>query len=462
MPTAHSPFARCGGIRRARASNRRTSRLKARLLLTFGWGLCFAPLATEASAGLPDVVVITIDTLRPDRLSLNGYGRRTSPSIDALIASGARFSNARTPIPLTCPAMASMLTGLHPHEHGATRNGLPIREGLPSFAKRLRTNGYATAAFVGNWALSDHLCGLAEHFDRWDENLSTRPSLFAGLEADADQLTTRALKWLRSRARRGERPPILLWLHYMDPHSPYSLNTHVLSQLGLGLGAFFSIEDRYDSEIAHVDRSVGEFLTEADALLDLDETIVLFASDHGESFGEHGYWGHGDNLSEEGLRIPLAITWPSRIDKAEIRAVASSIDVGGTLLGLIGDEANPDSNAFDWTRVLTKSAAPPRSRVTRHQAHGGTVAETADKDRARRNGLLAVALVTSDGTRILSNAGDATNLATGNDHLTRHREPAPELVDWYGEVSTALSGLPASQELRLVDRLRLRALGYAD
>ncbi|HEY4588491.1 MAG TPA: sulfatase-like hydrolase/transferase, partial [Thermoanaerobaculia bacterium] len=122
-----------------------------------------------AAQRFPNVVILTIDTLRADHVSAYGYHRPTTPNIDRLLAGGVRFTEARTVEPLTSPALASMLTSLYPHEHGATRNGLRLRPGLPSVARALGRRGYQTAAFVGNWTLKDRISGLAEHFERYDE-----------------------------------------------------------------------------------------------------------------------------------------------------------------------------------------------------------------------------------------------------------------------------------------------------
>jgi arylsulfatase A-like enzyme len=157
------------------------------------------------------VVILTIDTLRADHLSSYGYARPTTPNIDRLLASGVRFTDARTVEPLTNPALASMFTSLYPHEHGATRNGLRMRPGLPSVARALGRRGYESAAFVSNWPLKNRISGLGEHFDRYEEVFTRKRWL--GLfkdEANAEDLTDAALAWL-ARPRRASRP-FLLWV----------------------------------------------------------------------------------------------------------------------------------------------------------------------------------------------------------------------------------------------------------
>ena len=120
----------------------------------------------------PNVLIVSIDTLRADHVSAYGYSRATTPNLDDLIADGVRFDRARTIEPLTGPALVSMLTSIHPHEHGASRNGLRMRPGLASLPKAMQANGYRTVAYVGNWTLRDKLSGLAEHFDSYNEVLT--------------------------------------------------------------------------------------------------------------------------------------------------------------------------------------------------------------------------------------------------------------------------------------------------
>ena len=167
---------------------RRVSLLHLAVVLLVGGGLA------SAAAASPNVLLISVDTLRADHLGSYGYSRNTSPRIDALLASGARFTQGRTVEPLTAPALASMLTGLEPHEHAATRNGLRTRDDLPSFPKIFKRRGYDTAALVGSWTLRDEITGLGVHFESYSEVLNKARwfGLFKG-EATAKDLTDRAL-----------------------------------------------------------------------------------------------------------------------------------------------------------------------------------------------------------------------------------------------------------------------------
>ena len=180
--------------------------------------------------GTPEnIVLITVDTLRADHLSAYGYHRETSPNLDRLLRQSALFEQARTVEPLTAPSLASMLTSIYPHQHGATRNGMPIYSGLPSLTKEFQKQGYQTAAFVGNWTLRDGISGLGEHFQTYREVFTRKRWLGLFLsESTAEDLSDAALKWLEQPTR-----PFFLWVHYADPHAPYRYHQAFAAQLGV-------------------------------------------------------------------------------------------------------------------------------------------------------------------------------------------------------------------------------------
>jgi choline-sulfatase len=343
------------------------------------------------------VVVLTIDTLRADRLSSYGYRRPTTPNIDRLLASGVRFSQTRTVEPLTNPSMCSLFTSLYPHEHGATRNGLRMRPDLPSFARVLERRGYRSAAFVGNWTLKNRISGLGDHFGSYGEVFTRKRwlGMFKG-EATAEDLTGAALEWLEG-ARKNPRHPFLLWVHYVDPHAPYRLQEELAPRLGIRLGdGEVARPDRYDTEVAFADRELGRLLAafERDPALK-SNTLFVFTADHGESLGEHGYWGHGRNLFEPNLRIPFGMAWAGRIKPGTvIDAPAVNLDVAPTVLGLAGLPVPDGFRGHDWTPVLLHGAPPPRDRVVLFQAHKGAVLSAKEAATARRNGLIEVAVMT--------------------------------------------------------------------
>ncbi|MFP5287875.1 MAG: sulfatase, partial [Thermoanaerobaculia bacterium] len=379
------------------------------------WGLCLIglllvrpPLASparltapEPAQRFPNVLILSIDTLRADHVSAYGYPRPPTPNLDRLLASGVRFTQARTVEPLTNPALCSMFTSLYPHEHGATRNGLRLRPGLPSAARSFARRGYRTAAFVGNWTLKNRVSGLGDHFQSYDEVFTRKRwfGMFKG-EADARDLTDAALSWLDEH-RKTSRRPFLLWVHSVEPHAPYRLQEEFAPRLGIPTTGEVSRQDRYDTEIAFADHQMGRLLdlVERDPHLKAN-TLIVFVSDHGESLGEHSHWGHGRHLYEPALRIPLGFAWAGKLRPGVMEAPALNIDVASTLLGLTGLPVPETFRGFDWSPVL-RGAEPPRGRVTWFQAHKGAVLSKAEAPNARRKGLLELAALLDGRKEIL-------------------------------------------------------------
>lgn len=439
-------------------------------------------LSTPAQGGggtpgaeAPNVLIVTIDTLRTDRLSAYGYERPTSPKIDRLLDRGARFTDARTPEPLTNPALSSMITALYPHEHGGTRNGLKMRRGLPSLPGLLADRGYQTAAFVGNWTLRDRVSGLGEHFETYEEVLTQKRwfGLFKG-EADAADLTDQALAWLDSHG--GRRRPFLLWVHYVEPHAPYVFHEQFAERLGIEAShGKPSKSDRYDTEIAFVDQEVGRLLEAVETNPRLDgRTVIVFASDHGESLGEHGYWGHGRNLHEPNLHIPFGVTWPGRIEPRVIDDPASLIDTAATVLGLLDDQVPelqtpPLFHGSDWSPVLLGRGQADPERTTWFQAHKGAVLTAREAENARSTGLLEVGLMARGMKEILDVESETLKVYDlGEDPaelqpLVHGEAPtSDELATWYQQVTTGLEKAGTFPPPALDDESvqQLKALGY--
>ncbi|MDY7092677.1 MAG: sulfatase [Acidobacteriota bacterium] len=449
------------------------SRLLVLLLLAVSFaGEPFALQAQEPPPRFPNVLVITVDTLRTDRVSAYGYHRKTSPALDRLIQQGARFDEARCVEPLTGPSLASMLTSVHPHDHGATRNGLAVRPGLTSLGTVLGQRGYRTAALVSNWTLRSRLSGLDEHFEEYVE-VFTRKRWFGLMnsEATAEDVTTEASQWIRDHAENQGRRPFLAWVHYVEPHAPYRLHEEQAERLRLG-GGELSKSDRYDTEVGFVDQAIGELLATVEELYPKNRTVVVFASDHGENLGEHGYWGHGRHLWEENLRIPLSITWPGTIPPQVVRAPSTNLDIAPTVLGLIGLPIPEGFQGLDWTPILHGDQEQPLQRTTHHQAHRGAVHSPKDEDRARRKGLLEVAIVEGQRKEVLRIKGNdkhrAYDLSTDpgeqKNLVTQSSEASATLATWLGQVNeglTAADNLPAPA-LDEESREQLRALGYLD
>jgi arylsulfatase A-like enzyme len=447
-------------------------------------GLFFLALAatlvatpTAQAARFPDVLLVTIDTLRADRLGAYGYDRPTSPTLDALFARGALFTEARTVEPLTSPASCSILTSRFPHEHGSTRNGLRMRPGLESLPKILARRGYRTTAFVGNWTLKDELSGLGEHFEDYGEVFSRKRWLgMVSSEATGEDLTAELLDWIEAHQETDRPRPYFAWVHYVEPHAPYRFQEDFTERLGLDPARGVSRSDRYDSEVAFVDREISRLLAGIEQRVgSLDDTLIVVTSDHGENLGEHGYWGHGRHLHEEGLAVPLGIVWksqPSRVRaKSRIDTPALVLDVAPTVLGLLGLPVPDDFRGEDFSGVLAGRGPAPTERLLFFQAHKGAVHGDHASSEARLDGLLEVGSLEGNRKSVLDLRGNRLEIydlgADPGEHASLTREdstPGPQLKLW---LEAVLAGLRAASDLP-VDQLdeesveRLRALGYLD
>ena len=264
----------------------------------------------------PNILLVTIDTLRADHLSCYGYPRKTSPHMDALAAQGVRFEHAYCTIPLTGPSHVSLFSSRYPQEHGVRINGVPIPKDskwmyLPQILQRF---GYFNAAFVSAWPLVSHLTGFSHWFQVYDQEMKRRYQ-FLSSSRFAEDVTPRAIAWLKDQ--RVE--PFFLWVHYFDPHAPYHLrkdfadppaNGHAAAPRPQADAAMRDRIRRYDSEIGYVDHHLGLLLRALDKAGVADSTLLVLTSDHGESLGEHDYVGHGRHLYDSILRVPLIVRYP--------------------------------------------------------------------------------------------------------------------------------------------------------
>lgn len=416
------------------------------------------------------VAIITVDALRADRLSCYGYDRPTSPAIDKLLDDGTRFDAARADEPLTSPSMCSMITGIEPQEHAATRNGLRMREGLDSLPKMLSARGWTTAAFVSNWTLKDNLTRLGEHFDHYGE-VFTRRRWFGLLnrEATADDVTDEALDWVADHASSASPPNLFLWVHYVEPHAPYRFHEQYAERLGI-TDQDPKRSDRYDTEVAASDAAIGRLLRGLETHFAPDEMIVVFAADHGESLGEHDYWGHGRYLYEPSLRVPLGIRWKGTVEQRVIERQATILDIAPTVLGLLDIEAPADFAGISWAAATEGGELPPERTIC-YQAHKGAVHGEHDDERARSKGLLSVSIVNVDRKEILrvkngnhllfdleTDPGELANL------LPADSQPSDPLLECVGRISEGLGALDRLTTKKLDDETveQLRVLGYIE
>ena len=278
------------------------------------------------TAGRPNVLLITIDTLRADRLGCYGDRDAVTPVLDALAAGGVRFLDAVAHVPLTLPSHATILTGVTPLKHGVRDNaGFVLGPSLRTLAEQFGAGGYETAAFVSGFPVHRRF-GLARGFETYDDRFpqGSDPARPPYVERRADQTMAAATAWLARRSGEDRRP-FFIWLHLFDPHAPYDPPEPYRSR--------FSARP-YDGEVAFTDAQIGVLLDQL-ARADLrDQTLILATSDHGEGLGEHGEPTHGLFIYDSTIRVPLILAGPG-IPKGRIAAsLARGIDIAPTLLDL--------------------------------------------------------------------------------------------------------------------------------
>jgi len=291
--------------------------------------LATAALTATAACGSepaprPNVLLVTIDTLRADRLTPRGM-----PVVDALAAGGLRFTAARTAVPLTLPSHATIHTGLLPPQHGVRENGAgTLAASHPTIASLLGRAGYRTAAFIGAFVL-DRRFGLAQGFTTYDDQIPRDPHATERLEAErpASAVVDRALAWLNQQPATSGQLPFFLWIHLYDPHAPYTPPAEYAARAA----------SPYDGEVMFADAQVGRVLDALRTNGSLARTLVVVAGDHGEGLGDHGERTHGMLLYDSTLRVPLVIAAPGRGALALlmwIGAYATVMGIGLLILSL--------------------------------------------------------------------------------------------------------------------------------
>jgi len=311
----------------------------------------------------PNVIIYLVDALRSDRLGVYGCDRPLSPRLDEMAAEGITFTDMVAQSSWTKAAVASIFTGLWPRAHGVNGPDDRLPDGLPTLPEQLQAAGYRTGAVVAN-AYVGRPFGFARGFDHFEFLEHTR--------GRSDVVHERVVAWLDARSP-GDNP-FFLYVHTIDPHAPYAppppyLGTFASAVQDPSVGQVETVRglvletvepsdelgrdlrDLYDAEVAANDASFGRLLDELDALGELEDTVVIFTSDHGEAFGEHGSWTHGLDLYNEVLSVPLVIRLPNATGAGlKLSTPVQHIDLLPTILNLCGidpSEAVPGAVLLD-------------------------------------------------------------------------------------------------------------------
>ena len=285
---------------------------------------CASGCAKRTPEVPPSVLLVTIDTLRADRVGAYGSRAGLTPALDRLAAGGWLFEDVVAAAPLTLPSHATILSGLDPYHHGVRNNGTYVfPEVTPTLATILKARGHATAAFVSAVVL-DRRYGLARGFDAYDDRIARVTQGRSVLESErpCDAVVANASQWIR--AQKG---PFFAWVHFYEPHAPYAPPPDL------------AVPGRspYDAEVASADRCLGRLIEAAEASRP-SRLVTAVTSDHGEGLGEHGESTHGLFLYQSTLRVPLVISGPGVEVGKRQPGVTRSVDLLPTLLGVLGIE----------------------------------------------------------------------------------------------------------------------------
>jgi arylsulfatase A-like enzyme len=379
------------------------------------------------AADSPNVLMIVMDTVRADHLSLYGYHRATTPKLEQLAKRGIRFEQVRATAPWTLPSHASMFTGRWPHELGVEWM-TPLRGKDPTLAEYLGSHGYATAGFAANTLFCSYDTGIDRGFAHYEDyQLGTLAALRTALVVDIafhavlrltlnygrsfdagplrplqevlmgwvlarDRISAQAINlkfvdWLARRREPGR--PFFAFLNYFDTHSPYVPPTIAgqrfglrpqsvadakildgwrdLKKLELSLYDRTLARDAYDNCLAYLDGQLGELFEELQRRGELDRTLVIVTSDHGEGFGEHDLFDHGESLYRTEISVPLLIVPPTRSrSQGVVSQTVSLRNLPATIVELLGLQAN-SSFIGPSLASLWRGSSPDHGTVTNHE-----------------------------------------------------------------------------------------------
>lgn len=300
------------------------------LFLLFVYFACIYPLSgmgDEQEAGGMNLLIITLDTMRADRIGAYGYEKARTPHLDNLAKTGILFADCYSPVPVTLPSHCSLFTGVYPLSHRVRDNGTFIlSDAETTLAEILKERDFETYAVVASFVLLAKF-GLNQGFSVYDDSLSAGELLHNYYsEITADAVYAKFKRWFTDRREKK----FFAWVHFYDPHAPYTPPEDYRAG-GSGLS------DMYDGEVAFADAYVGKIIQDLKDKKELDNTLIIIAGDHGEAFGEHREYGHSVFCYQENLKVPL-IFCNSRLfpEAFQVEDRVNLIDILPTLLEMYG------------------------------------------------------------------------------------------------------------------------------
>ena len=290
-----------------------------------------------------NILLVTLDTTRADRIGAYGYAKASTPVLDALARDGILFEHCITPTAYTLPSHSSIMTGLYPPAHGVRLNGdAALADSNETLAEKLKAKGYRTGAFVGAFVL-DGRWGISQGFEQYDDKFDLGPDQkldLARVQRPANKVVDAALQWLGQDSAK----PFFAWVHMYDAHTPYEPPQPYAG---------------YDGEISFSDSQVGRLLKWLDDRGLRDNTIVVVTADHGEGLGSHGEGEHGYYVYDYAVRVPLIVRIPGS-KSARVSRQVRTVDIMPTLLETVAAGKSDRIDGLSLLPLLSKDDAPER------------------------------------------------------------------------------------------------------
>ncbi|MGA1841728.1 MAG: sulfatase-like hydrolase/transferase, partial [bacterium] len=325
---------------------------KKKLVIFLFISLFILGLADAVSASRLNILLVTFDTTRADHIRCYGYKDIKTPNIDRLAKEGCLFEKAFTPVPITFPSHASMLTGLYPPAHGIRNNATyALSDSVITLPELLKERGYKTAAFVSAYVL-DKRFGLDQGFDIYDDDLETGvEAKLSQKERRAETVTRAAIKWLE---RVGDEN-FFLWIHYFDPHDAWSPPPPYSNDYA---------SNPYDGEIAYADYWLGKLLDKLDSKRLTQNTLIVLAGDHGEGLGDHHERTHGIFIYDTTIWVPLIFSCPRILPKSRrISSLVRLVDITPTILEIIAYKIPEHMQGVSLSPWMLKKAKMPELAI---------------------------------------------------------------------------------------------------
>jgi len=410
--------------------------------LALAWMLVGCGGPKKPGDGPENVLLITLDTTRADRLSCYGYGKNRTPAIDALAGRGVLFEHAQSAAPLTLPSHCTIMTGLYPPTHGVRNNGsYVLAPANVTLAEIFRERGLRTAAFVASFTV-DSRFGLNQGFDVYDDQLAAPEKIkLYESERPAPEVYASFRAWLEAHADGR----FFAWVHFYDPHYPYEPPEPYRS----------ATADAYDGEVACMDHYVGEIAGLLDKLGLADKTLIVLAGDHGEGFGEHKELGHQVFCYEETLHVPLIVVPPGRgFRGVRVKERISLVDVLPTVLDLCGLPPQPQAQGRSLAPAMKGKGVADRALYF-ESLYSSEVLGCAPLTGLYRKDLKWIDLPRPELYDLAADPDEKDNA------VDRRADYARRLIEAEKAMTAALGGTnQGRRQMDLRERERLASLGY--